>query len=438
MNSFSNIIGEVTLPVIMSGLTAYFDFKVTGETITEYYGSCTGSTNAAYTAGKKNSAIRFTSGATMNIATIHDADNIKFTGDFSVSFWCYSEAISGNSLMIQKGLSPYNYAFDITAIGKFGFRNGIDGVQDICYALGIIAEIDKWYHVVGTFSTVTGKKFYINAIERNSDPNIGELSVTVSNLYLGCYSQAITYQFEGLLDEIAMYNRVLSPDEIKYIYQGGAGRFMLSERETPEIFIQPEPEPEPTPYDTGLIHYFRFENDMVDVFDTLTGTATNVGYGIGKNNVCASVSGSSSYVSTQNVGLGLSGSFSFWLRPSATGNLQIISNCIDFQLFGNTIYWCTIGSGVWCSDTDTFGTDVWKHVVLTFDNLERKLYVDGTLKRNVNSNVNNGTNSTLCLFQTGWGGYKYSGAMDELAIWNRSITVDEVTQLYNSGTGIYY
>lgn len=90
--------------------------------------------------------------------------------------------------------------------------------------------------------------------------------------------------------------------------------------------------------------------------------------------------------------------------------------------------------------TITLGTSAWHHVVVTYDGSTLTLYVDG---------ANVGTLSTSGGGSSGPGPGFYLGTvfgtgewasiqMDETSVWSRALTSLEVTELYNSGSGIQY
>jgi len=84
------------------------------------------------------------------------------------------------------------------------------------------------------------------------------------------------------------------------------------------------------------------------------------------------------------------------------------------------------------------GLNNWRHVVFTNDNNILKLYIDGML---ISQNTNNGTtigSSNDPLYfggpnqpNTSTDGY-FAGLMDDIGIWNRALTQQEITDLYNS------
>jgi hypothetical protein len=88
--------------------------------------------------------------------------------------------------------------------------------------------------------------------------------------------------------------------------------------------------------------------------------------------------------------------------------------------------------------------NTWFHCVVTFDNsFNLKFYVNGDLITTTNTGANNGpwfpNNCTPTLGadsrkNTGF----ILGKIDEVGIWNRALTQQEVTQLYANGNGISY
>jgi len=77
----------------------------------------------------------------------------------------------------------------------------------------------------------------------------------------------------------------------------------------------------------------------------------------------------------------------------------------------------------------------WHHVAGTIntDADEVKFYLDGTLKETVGlSGTWSGTSDGAQIGYNGSGNYWYGG-LDEIAIWNRAITADEVTAINSAG-----
>ncbi|XRP97357.1 LamG-like jellyroll fold domain-containing protein [Methanocaldococcus sp. 16A] len=89
-----------------------------------------------------------------------------------------------------------------------------------------LPELNRWYHVVGTYSKDEGViKLYINGILVNKTKIPYELLFDPVTYYGGKYNPTIgaycdgggstNHKYKGAIDELRIYNRVLSDDEIK-------------------------------------------------------------------------------------------------------------------------------------------------------------------------------------------------------------------------------
>ncbi len=85
-------------------------------------------------------------------------------------------------------------------------------------------------------------------------------------------------------------------------------------------------------------------------------------------------------------------------------------------------------------------TSGWHHFVGTYDGRYTKLYIDGELKNTLDSTTNanigyNHNNSLIIGAEAGSGtvpaGEYFSGSIDDVRIYNRALTAEEITSLYN-------
>lgn len=97
-------------------------------------------------------------------------------------------------------------------------------------------------------------------------------------------------------------------------------------------------------------------------------------------------------------------------------------------------------SGFYGIDTGvTFTKGTWIHIVVTASGTSQKCYVNGSLVSNVTkaSSMANNSSSIAFLNETG-NAYPAYGGIDEVGIWGRELSGDEVSQLYNGGMGLSY
>jgi len=89
---------------------------------------------------------------------------------------------------------------------------------------------------------------------------------------------------------------------------------------------------------------------------------------------------------------------------------------------------------------DGLSDTTWYHVVLTFDNGVIKMYLDGVEKTALSSDSNPFIFKSVG--QPIWIGKDYTydntGLIDEVAMWSRALTQEEVLQLYNDGDCLQY
>src|SRR3989338_6796430 len=142
----------------------------------------------------------------------------SFTDNFTIEFWVRPSYDDTDRLLINKS-SPSNQGYYI----KRGNINGnkamimayVGGSTVTSPALGIIDG--NWYHVAVTWAKgeLSPLKIYING-NLNGSANLNSLIGSSNPLVFG-------KNFNGRMDEIAFYNRALSPSEIQAHYNLGIG-----------------------------------------------------------------------------------------------------------------------------------------------------------------------------------------------------------------------
>lgn len=226
---------------------------------------------------------------------------------------------------------------------------------------------------------------------------------------------------------------------------------------------------------TGLLHYWTLDETSGTRVDSLGtynlpetgGTVVSTASGL-FGAAASTTNNTSAYLSNTASPQILDGdttdwTISAWLyRENATsgGNLLFISGStmltVDVNLLAPDVW--SVNAFVWGEgNTGTggnsgfgyssveVGTGSWYHVVLSWDVSSREglLWVNGTA---ITPNMVPTEDPELGLVMNWdtWGFVQGSGAavaglrLDETAMWNRLLTAEEITELYNGGSGIQY
>ena len=155
-------------------------------------------------------------------AEVPDADNLDFgTGDFSLECWAkYSFLHQGsgwNVILSNGSMSSGGSGFNLgTNSDEFAIRLN-DGSSETEYIGSNLTE-GQWYHIVITRDG-TSLKTYLDTSE--STHTIAAIDVTTSqDIRIGRDTNSDRY-YQDLIDDVRIYNRALSSEEISQNYNYG-------------------------------------------------------------------------------------------------------------------------------------------------------------------------------------------------------------------------
>ena len=204
--------------------------------------------------------------------------------------------------------------------------------------------------------------------------------------------------------------------------------------------------------DTTLLAHYAFEgnlNDNSSYNRHLTEVGSNITYSAADNTSnksgrAALFNGTNTYAYTDNITLSDNFTVAFWTRPDSPNMVQWNSALstgnstsngrfqIDFNTTDNgSIRFCA-GS---CYMTTTLNSNVWNHIVITKthgngENKKVSMYTGGSLRDNQSGITTRWDKIKLGLNRSG-GGY-WNGYLDEVKIYNRAFSAQEVVDLYES------
>jgi hypothetical protein len=191
-------------------------------------GSCSGTACPNFTtAGMRGGAYVF-DGVNDYISKT-SVNNINLSNNFSISLWVNFNSfapVNPRLININDGVYDVQIVRDGTS-GKFVTKHSKweTGTNGQSYNTPIA---NTWYHIVAVFNTSSSNTlFYINGIvqSNSSFSGIGAGSAT-NSIYLGIRSdfQPTTF-LKGTLDDVLIFSRALSSQEIKALYNAQANQY---------------------------------------------------------------------------------------------------------------------------------------------------------------------------------------------------------------------
>lgn len=226
LNEWKEISFGETQPTAFSNLTAWYKLNETNGTLASdfsnnsNYGVLNGGLTFSGTAGKKGGALLF-DGSDDEI-DIPSSDSINFgTGDFTISAWFYRHENAqtnlrilskgaGNNLASNAGFCFYGSNTSISfAVNPSGPRSTISSSH---------SGVNKWIHVTGVVERGGLQKLYIDgALVNSTAAPTGSVSGSIP-LAIGS-NQSLGQRWDGLIDDVRLYNRALSDSEILALQQ---------------------------------------------------------------------------------------------------------------------------------------------------------------------------------------------------------------------------
>jgi hypothetical protein len=144
--------------------------------------------------------------------------NLNPGAAFSVEFWVKANPVQPEAQfnLIDKshGLPPGHTGWTFqgwTATGELLFHIG--SRPDAAAGTGVSILDDRWHHIAGIY-TGNSIQMYLDGVMKSMTPFTAPPANNTGDLYFGRMGVGIRH-YNGLLDEVAIYDRALSPAEVE-------------------------------------------------------------------------------------------------------------------------------------------------------------------------------------------------------------------------------
>ena len=437
---------EVSVGGLQSGLAGWWKLDGDGKDSTPYanHGQVFGATATSDRNGSANQAYDF-NGSSDYIALPKFYNSSGALSQLTVSAWVKVDPGAGGWSILDFDRSEYFTATisgNVTGTNKVGFHTAGSGIHDMSSNSNVA---DGQWHLVTWQYDGVDKIIYIDGVEdaRAVNPHGGSGLGTGTTRYgiIGDGSEAGTFNgggnndyFDGIADEIRLYERALSVDEIK----------ILAESYKPEISI--------SSLSKGLIADWDFNGDAKDKTPysnhaTVNG-ATLTSDRMGLTESAYNFDGVNDYIEVPAPSISTAPNLftvTGWIKPSSSqssrfitpasvGIDQFIQYTGSSQLIRVVVVPAadTSGSAI-SSPVNSVPVGEWTHWAVSIDDKTVKLYINGVqvASQTVGHEIA-GWAGHWDVGQRGNGTFWLDGVIDDLKIYNRALTASEVERLYET------
>jgi len=400
----------------------------------------------SWTTGRFGNALDFD--GTDDYLNAGDSSELRGMNTLAVSAWIYPEDTSNANqiVVVSRG---YNYWLYIEGTVKFiVWNSGGSGVTS-SFALTDLIQ-NQWSHLIGTYDG-SNVKIYLNGVLKDTQSQTGSVRDVSGNLYIGLNPEThSTYEFDGKIDDVRIYDYARSASEIRTDYNAGKiARF------GPHSTCDDDPGGCMT---NGLVGYWSFdEADGTTAADqsgegndgTLTNNPT---WTQGKKNGALELDGANDYISIgQNSSINLTTSVitaEAWIKTSMSGTGGIIdkrsgSGGYDLHITGNGDPRIEVkgATNAYTSSSESVNDGNWHHMVGVYDysaSQKLRMFVDGSeISVTINGTVPSIMTSSATDLESGRynysSSYSFDGIIDETRIYNRALSATEIRYHYNQG-----
>lgn len=378
---------------------------------------------------------------------------LSTTKEMSISGWFKT---GKDGTIISKSGSNREYrVFIENSILKVTIFNSNNNAN-ATYIIKSSVTDDNWHMFVVTAklvgSTLTLNTYFDGSYQTTNTDNIGTYNNTTSLLYVGAmdWGANITNFFDGQIDEVKIFNRVISSNQIEIIYnnENSGKNYDGTNRVAVDCSIIP-------------VAYYKFDECSWDGTTGEVIDSSGNGYDAkaindinttsdGKIERAAYFDGDD-YIEQNNIydTLKTTASLAFWIKTTQSGknnnpwaNPGVVG--IEENGGGDDIFWGWLdadghigiqkGNTTGAKSTTTINDGEWHHIVLTRDSSsgETNVYVDGgepDSRTSAKDDVGNSF-SSIGRIENSYANKDFIGYLDEIEIYDSVLSKEQITEIY--------
>ena len=361
--------------------------------------------------GNANSAVNINnSGSTATLPSLPYGSTSR-----SVAMW-----VKLNTLNSAGFNFLHNYGTGTTGNGAYlNATNIIHFGSSANHSTTSSTVLNTWMYLVFTYDGTTSK-IYRNGVLIGTQ-TLGLNTVNNSNIFrLGLTEDGIAGFFNGAIDDLKIFNAALTETEVQNLY-------------SVSISV------------SAPIYQFDFNNSYANTTNSVS-FANSIAisfvpdrFSIASRAMRFNNNGTSASLPSLPIGNN-SRSVSIWVKMSSISSDNFVfnyGNSVANQCYGFSIQPTTINNYGWANDvthTVTTPLNTWKHYVVTFNSVGSivSIYINGVLVKTDTKTGWSTANSTTFYLGQLFSSASLQADIDDLKIYNRTLSPTEVAELYTS------
>jgi len=382
--------------------------------------------------------------------------------DYTISMWTrFIEAENNQQILYYKagnGGTDTGYNMDIDSSGYYRCNYADSSVGGPDRATSTTSAYDNSWHYVscimdrdGSETGTAGLHIYVDGILENSDTSLTEGDASnAQQVILG--ETSTTYEYEGYIDEVKVYNYARTPAQVAWDYNRGKpiGHWKLDECQGT------------TAYDSSGNGNNGTINIGATGDNTTPGTCSSSGAwaagNIGKYNHSLDFDGTNDFISLGDptaLRLGSTGAASAWIYPTSypASGWKVVFNKGNWgggrnyysAYFTSTLFRVDIGGTsayhVITTPKENVPLDTWTHIAMTWDGSYLRMYLNGKPVGNPVAQTQT-PDTTGYNLEIGTAGsstsYVFDGAIDDVRLYNYGLTLAQVKTIMNDGASLRF
>src|SRR3989344_5160372 len=422
-------------------------------------------TSSARVTGKIGQGLSFD--GTDDYVDVGNKSDFNFgTSNFSIAGWVKTSSPNTENFISKRTVCDNESFWETQIQGPSPSERGVELSVDqdnlgTNYNNIISSPINdgNWHHFAFTRVGATLTVYIDGKFDTGTpfgNPKIGAGTANISNAGTVLLAKGTcASQFSGSTDDVRVYNRALSVAEIQRLYRIGAtAKFGISNNSGSLT--------------QGLVGYWSFnDNDMAQSPNNmfaldrsgkgnngrLNNTATSSVRVSGKIGQGLSFDGSNDYVNIGNSTTyyfngTLPFAISLWFKHN--GNARAMISRYNAGVVGNWEFFLTNSGGVklralreitpyTITGNTVLNSNTWYHGVFLYDGVNMQLFLNGerdatpVASGNISADQSNLSVVIGSEPNNGVPGQIFDGLIDDVRVYNRALTADEIKRLYNLG-----